>query len=243
MSFPWVLRRTLLYMVALTFALWVLIPIFFIGISAFTPRNEIYKWPKTLIPSRFSLETMDFFLNSYGVLRSLQNSVWVALLTLAFTLAVGVPAGYAVARFRFRGRDGFRMGILITRMFPTALLAVPLAVTFIRWRLYDTLIGVALIHTAMSLPFAVIITTGIFMGVPKDLEEAAMTLGCSRLGAFIRVALPLALPGLAAGSTVSPGEAIASFSGSGRPGGPGPHLHISLALISSRLPAECITWT
>ncbi len=198
MSYPRLLRRTLLYMGVTAFALWVLVPIFFIGISSFTPRNEIYAWPKPIIPSHFSLETMEFFLGSYGVLNSLLNSVWVALLTLAFTLAVGAPAGYAVARFFFRGREAFRLGILITRMFPTALLAVPLAVTFIRWGLYDTLVGVALIHTAMALPFAVIITTGIFMGVPKDLEEAAMTLGCSRFGAFARVALPLALPGLAA---------------------------------------------
>ncbi len=198
MSFPYLLRRTLLYMAVFSFAIWVLIPIVLIGISAFTPKNEVYAWPRPIIPSHFSLETMSFFLHSYGVVRSLLNSVWVALLTLAFTLAIGAPAGYAVARFRFRGREGFRLGILITRMFPTALLAVPLAVMYLKWGLYDTLIGVALIHTAMALPFAVIITTGIFMGVPKDLEEAAMTLGCSRFGAFARVALPLALPGLAA---------------------------------------------
>jgi len=198
MSYPYLLRRTLLYMAALAFALWVIIPVILIGISAFTPRQELYLWPRSIIPSHFSLETMRFFLGAHGVVRSLLNSVQVALLTLAFTLAVGAPAGYAVARFLFRGREAFRLGILITRMFPTALLAVPLATTFIRWGLYDTLVGVALIHTAMALPFAVIITTGIFMGVPKDLEEAAMTLGCSRLGAFVRVALPLALPGLAA---------------------------------------------
>ena len=181
MSYPRLLRRTLLYIGATAFALWVLIPIFLIAISSFTPPNEIYAWPKPIIPSRFSLDTMRFFLNSYGVLNSLRNSILVALLTLAFTLAVGAPAGYAVARFFFRGTEAFRLSMLITRMFPTALLAVPLAVTFIKWGLYDTLIGVALIHTAMALPFAVIITTGIFMGVPKDLEEAAMTLGCSRI--------------------------------------------------------------
>jgi len=111
---------------------------------------------------------------------------------------VGAPAGYAVARFIFRGRQVYRMGILMTRMFPTALLAIPLAVTFIKWGLYDTLIGVALLHSAIAMPFAVLIITGIFVSVPKDLEEAAMTMGCSRLGAFARVALPLALPGLAA---------------------------------------------
>ena len=163
MSYPYLLRRTLLYMAVMAFALWVIVPVILIGVSAFTPRHELYQWPRSVIPSHFSLETMRFFLGAHGVVRSLFNSVQVAVLTLAFTLAVGAPAGYAVARFFFRGREAFRLGILITRMFPTALLAVPLAVTFIRWGLYDTLVGVALIHTAMALPFAVIITTGIFM--------------------------------------------------------------------------------
>jgi len=198
MSFRTLRRQTLLYMAVVLVALWVLVPIIFIALAAFTPKQEIYNWPKPIIPSHFSLDTMRFFLKSYGVLPSLLNSVWVALMTLGFTLLVGAPAGYAVARFFFRGREAFRLGILMTRMFPTALLAIPLTVTFIKWGLYDTLVGVAFLHTAMALPFAVIITTGIFMGVPKELEEAAMTLGCSRLGAFARVALPLALPGLAA---------------------------------------------
>ena len=198
MSFRRLRRQTLLYMAAVLIVLWVLVPIGLIALSAFTPKQEIYSWPKSIIPSRFSFETMKFFLNSYGVIPSLLNSVWVALMTLGLTLLVGAPAGYAVARFLFRGREAFRLGILMTRMFPTALLAIPLTVTFIKWNLYDTLIGVALVHAAMAMPFAVLIITGIFIGVSRELEEAAMTLGCSRLGAFIRVALPLALPGLAA---------------------------------------------
>lgn len=198
MSFRRVRRQTLIYLAATAIALWVVVPIVFIALAAFTPRAELLAWPRTIIPSRFSLDTMRFFLGATGVLPSLLNSVWVALMTVAFTLAVGAPAGYAVARFFFRGREAFRMGILMTRMFPIPLLAIPLTVSFIRWGLYDTLVGVAFIHTALALPFAVIITAGIFVGVSRELEEAAMTLGCSRLGAFVRVALPLALPGLAA---------------------------------------------
>lgn len=198
MSFPRLRRRVLLYMAVVVIALWVLVPLLLIALAAFTPRLDLYRWPKPIIPGQFSSATMAFFLRAYGVVSSLRNSVLVALMTLGMTLAVGAPAGYAVARYVFRGREAFRMGILMTRMFPTALLAIPLIVTFIRWDLYDTQIGVALIHTAMALPFAVLITSGIFSGVPKELEEAAMTLGCSRVGAFVRVALPLALPGLAA---------------------------------------------
>ena len=85
-----------------------------------------------------------------------------------------------------------------TRAFPIVILAIPLAVTFIRWGIDDTVYGVAIAHTALALPFAVLVTASVFAGISDELEEAAMTLGCSRLGAFRKVALPLALPGLAA---------------------------------------------
>ena len=198
LTFREIRNRVLLYLAVTAIAAWVLLPIVLIALASFTPREEFYNWPKPLIPSRFSTEVMAFFLNSYGVLSSTMNSIWVALLTIGLTLVIAAPAGYAIARFAFRGREAFRLGILITRMFPTALLAVPLIVLYYRLGIYDTLIGVAFIHGAMALPFAVLITTSIFVGVPKELEEAAMTLGCSRFEAFLRMTLPLALPGLAA---------------------------------------------
>jgi multiple sugar transport system permease protein len=73
-------------------------------------------------------------------------------------------------------------------------------VTFITWGLYDTVWAVALVHTALALPTTVLITASVFLAVPVDLEEAALTLGCTPLGAFTRVAMPLALPGVAAAS-------------------------------------------
>jgi multiple sugar transport system permease protein len=71
-------------------------------------------------------------------------------------------------------------------------------VIFIRWGIDDTIQGVSIAHTALALPFVVLTTASVFANVPAELEEAAQTLGCSRAGAFVRVALPLALPGLAA---------------------------------------------
>lgn len=191
-------EKAIFYTLVMVILLWVLLPLFFITISTFTPKNEIYVWPKPLFSSKFSAETLLFFLMSYGVIPSLINSIIVALLTLIFTLVISAPAGYAITRFSFKGKDTFRIGMLLVRMFPVPLLAIPLAVTFIKWKLYDTLIGVAFVHTAMAVPFAVIITSAIFAGVPEELEEAAMILGCGRFKAFLKVSLPLALPGLAA---------------------------------------------
>src|SRR5207249_1189519 len=188
-----VLDRTLVYGGAILLAVWVLIPLYLVAISAFTPQARLFDYPKPLVPTTFSTETMQFFLEARGVIPSVINSILVALFTIAF----GPPARYALARFRFRGRQAFQVIVLATKMFPIAILSIPLAVTFLQLGLYDNLIAVALVHTAMALPFIILVTGGVFVAVSHELEEAAQTLGCSRWGAFLRVALPLALPGLA----------------------------------------------
>ena len=192
--------RAGLYVVAIILALWVLFPIYLITIAAFSPREVVREYPKHLIPREFSIESMDFFVNSTGVLPSLWNSVLVAVITLVLSTVIGAPAGYALARFAFRGRDPYRLVILSTRAFPIVILSIPLAVTFLNWGIYDSIWAVALMHTALAMPFTILVTGSIFVSVPHDLEEAALTLGCTPLQAFLRVVMPLALPGLAAAS-------------------------------------------
>jgi len=194
----YLLDRSLVYGFAVLLALWVVVPFYLIGVAAFSPRDAVFEYPKTLVPTDLTAETMAFFVNSRGVIPSVINSLAVAAITITFALLLGAPAGYALARFRFPGRDGFQLAVLATKMFPISILSIPLAVTFLRLGLYDNLIGVALVHTAMALPFVILVTSGVFVAVSHELEEAAQTLGCTRLGAFRRVALPLALPGLAA---------------------------------------------
>jgi multiple sugar transport system permease protein len=193
-----VIDRVLLYGAAIFLAAWTLVPIYLIALAAFSKSAAVYDFPKSLLPTQFSTDTMSFFVNSTGVLSSVKNSIIVALGTIVLSLAIGAPAGYALARFRFTGRDMFHLAVLSSKMFPIAILSIPLAVAFISLGLYDTLLGVVIIHSAMVLPFVVIVTSGVFYSVSRELEEAAMTLGTSRFGAFVRVALPLALPGLAA---------------------------------------------
>jgi multiple sugar transport system permease protein len=194
------INRGLTYAAAVLLALWVLAPIYLITITAFSPRQVVYGYPKDLIPNVFSSETMDFFVNAEGVLSALGRSVLVAVVTLVISTIIGAPAGYAISRFAFPGRDAYRLAILSTRAFPIVILSIPIAVTFIEWGIYDSIWAVALMHTALALPFTVLITASIFVSVPRDLEEAALTLGCTPATAFLKVVLPLALPGLAAAS-------------------------------------------
>ncbi len=193
-SFP----RLGLYLLAFVMALWVILPVYFITLGAFSTQDAVYAYPRELLPRHLSTATLSFFLHSNGVIPALERSVYVAAITLAFALGVGTPAGYALSRFAFRGADVFRLTIVSTRAFPIVILAIPLSVTFIRWGIDDSVVGVAIAHTALALPFAVLTTSSVFAGISDELEEAAMTLGCNRFGAVRRVILPLALPGLAA---------------------------------------------
>ena len=197
-NFLRVIGRLLTYALAILLALWILIPIYLIGVSAFGERLSAYTYPRPFWPAPFTLETMVFFLKSGGVIKSVQSSVIVALITLVLSTLIGAPAGYAIARFLFRGRDAFRLVVVSTRSFPIVILSIPLAVTFIEWGMYDSVYSLALMHTALALPFTILVTSSVFASVPRDLEEAAQTLGCSQVEAFLRISLPLALPGLAA---------------------------------------------
>lgn len=190
--------RAITYLVASLLALFILVPIYLITISALTPRELAFDYPRQLVPREISFDTIAFFINASGVQPAFWRSVAVGVITLVLALSIGAPAGYALARYAFRGRDGFRILVLSTRAFPIVILAIPLAVTYLRIGLDDTILGVALMHTALALPFTVLITSSVFASVPRELEEAAQTLGCHPFQAFLKVSLPLALPGLAA---------------------------------------------
>ncbi|SIN83383.1 carbohydrate ABC transporter permease [Vannielia litorea] len=176
---------------------WVLVPIYFLAINTLSSPDTVNSFPKPFFPE-FDLGSLSFFLQFAGMLDALKNSVIVAAMTMVMSIAIGAPAGYALSRFDFRGKELFRLLILLTRAFPLPLLALPLAVMFIQTGLDDTAFGLALVHTTLAIPFAVLITFSLFSGIPLELEEAAWTLGCTRFTAFTKVVLPLILPGITA---------------------------------------------
>ncbi|MER9016213.1 carbohydrate ABC transporter permease [Mesorhizobium sp. M0898] len=204
----WLLVATVILL-----CVWVLLPIYLLIVNALSSPEEVTAFPKRFFPS-FDFGSLSFFINFAGVAKALWNSVLVATLTMILSIGFGAPAGYAPSRFDFPGKETFRFLVLMTRAFPLPLLALPLAVMFIRTGLDDTAIGLALVHTTLALPFAVLITFSLFSGIPVELEEAAWTLGCTRLQAFRKVILPLALPGIAASAvfafTISWNEVFAA---------------------------------
>src|SRR5687768_4608078 len=94
--------RLALYLLAILLTVWTLLPIYLITVASLGTRQAVYNWPKDFVPDPFSLETLDFFIRSHGVLDAARNSLLVGLITLVFSLVIGAPAGYALARFVFR---------------------------------------------------------------------------------------------------------------------------------------------
>jgi multiple sugar transport system permease protein len=193
------ISRGLTYLVAILLSLWILIPIYFIGSMALTTTAVVRSYPKGVLPFiPFSFDTMRFFLNSEGIISGTINSVIVAVITLLLSTIIAAPAGYALSRFVFRGRDAFRLMILAVRAFPIVILAIPLAVVFISLGMYDSVYSLALMHTALTLPTTILVIGSVFASVPYTLEEAAQVYGCTPFQAFRHVVLPLVLPGIAA---------------------------------------------
>ena len=192
-------RRAVTYGAAVIIAAWILVPIYFMFSMAFTTDETVLSYPKGVLPFiPFSTETMRFFLEADGVLEGLWNSVQVALITLVLSTLISIPAGYAIARYVFRGRELFRLSVLAVRAFPIVVLSIPLAILFIRLGFFDSVYSLALMHTALALPTSILVISSVFASVPYELEEAGQVFGASPLQSFRYIVVPLVLPGIAA---------------------------------------------
>lgn len=139
-----------------------------------------------------------FFKVTRDALPALFRSIQVALLTVLISLTIGGSAGYAFARYRFKGKNILKLSTLFVRMFPGIAIAMPMVIILAEMGFYDQPLGLSLVYSVGQIGLTIWITASIFMGIPVELEEAAQVFGRSKFGAFIYVTLPLALPGLAA---------------------------------------------
>lgn len=174
-----------------------IVPIAWIILTAFKTRLQIF----TPTPLLFFTPTLDAFrklLSDQTVLRSLSNSLVIAILSALITLILSSLAAYAFSRFRFKGRSAFMIGILATRLMPPITVVIPLFLIFNAWGMIDTPGGLALIYGSLNIPLATWMLKAFFDAIPRELEEAAQIDGASGIGALLRITLPLAAPGFAA---------------------------------------------
>jgi ABC-type glycerol-3-phosphate transport system permease component len=180
-------------------------PLFWMISASFKPPAEMFVSPPTLLPAQWTLRNYADLFAQTEFLRYFANSLIVACGATALSLLIGALGAYALSRFRdrFALLRWFGNGTLVAYMLPEVLLVIPLYIALINIGLADTLFVLIVANLTFTLPLTLWYMQAYFRAIPPSVEEAAMVEGCSRLGAFRRVVLPLALPGLVATSVFS----------------------------------------
>lgn len=198
-------RRTIngigLYGAVFAYVAFALLPIYWTIKISVTPESLLYSEGIKLWPSHMTLKNYQTVLAASDFPRYFLNSLIVSISTALIVTAVASLAGYALSRFRFRGKAWVSLILLLTQTFPLVMVIPPIFRIMGQLGLTDNLYGLIVIYTAFNIAFATFLMQSFFDGVPKDLEEAAMIDGCTRVMALRRVILPLTLPGM--GATVA----------------------------------------
>jgi N,N'-diacetylchitobiose transport system permease protein len=175
-------------------------PVFWMISTAFKPDEQIVSLTPTWIPLHPTLSHFTAAMDKPYFWADVKNSLVIVLVTVGISIVLSFLAAIALARYRFSGRKLFVVLVIGIQMLPQAGLIIPLYVVLARYHQVNTLTGVIVTYLTFVLPFSVWTLRGFLLGIPKDLEEAAMVDGSTRLGVFLKILLPLMGPGLVATS-------------------------------------------
>jgi len=175
-------------------------PVFWMVSTAFKTEDQSNSFNPTWVPSHPTLAHFRAALHRQYFWTDVKNTMIIVLVTVGISLVAAFLAALALAKYRFAGRAMFIVLVIGIQMLPPIGLVIPLYVLLGRYGQVNTLTGVILVYFTFALPFAVWVLRGFLIGIPKELEEAAMVDGSTRLGAFLRILLPLVAPGLVATS-------------------------------------------
>jgi multiple sugar transport system permease protein len=174
-----------------------LFPVYWMVASSLKTQTDIFQKPPQFFPTRPTLDAYrDAVINNDVILRSILNSIIIALGVTVLTLFLAPPAAYALARLRPRGSGVFVLAVLISQLLPAVVVAGPLFVLFKKYGLINSYQGMILADVTATLPFAIIILRPFFLSVPRELESASMVDGSTQFGSYFRIVLPLIRPGL-----------------------------------------------
>ena len=193
-----VLRRIVLW----GFALWCLFPVYWLATMSLKLQRQVLARPPRFLfaPTWANYQTV---LHEPAVGGFLASSTIVACGSTALGLLLGIPAAYALARYRFRGNADIGFWILSTRMTPPIAMLIPFFILYVRTGLIDSYAGLIVAHVALNISVVVWLLRSFFEDLPQELEEAAFVDGASAWIAFRRVCLPVAAPGIAAVAILS----------------------------------------
>jgi multiple sugar transport system permease protein len=185
---------TLASVVGIALTMLMLFPVYWMVANSFETAQQIFHIPVAIVPSQL---TFSSYLNVWQTqLPHLETSLIVALGTALFSVVIATPAAYALAHFRLRVTGVLVLVLLITQMIPTVSLSTPMFLIFNQFGLINSYLGLILADSTYAIPFAVLILRAFMLSLPFELTEAARVDGASEWGAFTRVMLPLAVPGV-----------------------------------------------
>lgn len=191
------LERVAAYAVLIVIGVIGFAPFVILAIISFKTRIQVLEVPPSLdIKVEQIIKNYEDVIFDRGFLRYTVNSIIVTASTVILSLLIATPAAYAFSRLRFRGRDRWASTILSFRFMPPVAIAIPVLLMMRTLNLDDTYPGLILPYVAFSLPLAIWILIGFFDEIPRELDDAALVDGCSRVGVLWRVMLPLVRPGL-----------------------------------------------
>ena len=194
------LKRIGLNLLGLLVLVVMVFPVYWMVSTAFKRPFEVLSYTPELIPSPATLANFQDAINRPNFWSSVANSLIVVIAVTVFSMVLAFLAALALAKFRFYGRAALVVVIIGVQMVPLNALIIPLYVLLSKAGQVDKLTGVIVTYLTFVLPFCVWTLRGFMLGVPRELEEAAMVDGSTRFGAFVRVVLPLVAPGLVATS-------------------------------------------
>ncbi len=175
-------------------------PVYWMVATAFKPGQQILSYTPQWFPTSPTLSNFRDAIDQPFFWHAVKNSLIIVSTVVALSVVLAFLASLALAKFHFYGRKAFIVLILGVQMVPLAALIIPLYILMSRLGQIDKLTGVIAMYLTFVLPFTVWTMRGFLLGIPKELEEAAMVDGATRFGAFVRVLLPLVGPGLVATS-------------------------------------------
>ncbi|WP_327358626.1 carbohydrate ABC transporter permease [Streptomyces sp. NBC_01304] len=193
-------HRIPLYTAATATVLICLFPVYWMISTAFKPTRDIQSENPRLVPFNWTLDHFRRAVDADGFGLFWRNSILVTASSVLLALLVGLGAAFAVARLRWRGRRQFMLMVFIAQMAPWESLIIPIYIISRDTDMLDRLPTLTLVYFMVTLPFSVIVLRGFLATIPPELEESAQVDGCTRLGAFRKVAFPLLAPGLMATS-------------------------------------------
>ena len=191
-------KQLITYAVVIPFSVLLAMPFYIMTITAFKQNGDLYDRDNNpfIFNDAPTVQHIDFLFTRTEYPRWLFNTTLVGAIVVLITLLAAVPAGYALARLAGRMGTTLGVGIFLTYLVPPTLLFIPLSRVISQLGLQDSLSSLIVIYPSFTIPFATWLMMGFFKTIPRDLEEAAMVDGASRLSALRHVILPISIPGI-----------------------------------------------